>query len=85
MESRYDKEGIERYGSWSSGTFKTIGYSTFLHERNCVGGAKMKLRVQTILIITKKNDHTLIGLTRQVTEFLLEHSAGKRDPYIMYT
>jgi hypothetical protein len=48
-----------------------------------VGGAKMKLKVKTIIIITKKNDHMLVGMTRQVTDFLLYHSAGKRDPYTM--
>ena len=48
-----------------------------------VGGAKMKLKVKTIIIITKKNDHMLVGMTRQVTDFLLYHSAGKKDPYTM--
>jgi hypothetical protein len=43
----------------------------------------MKLRVKTIIIITKKNDHTLVGMTRQVTDFLLHHSNGKKDPYTM--
>src|SRR5271170_26330 len=43
----------------------------------------MKLRVKTIIIITKKNDHTLVGMARQVTDFLLYHSASKKDPYTM--
>jgi hypothetical protein len=43
----------------------------------------MKLRVKTIIIITKKNDHTLVGMTRQVTDFLLHHSNEKKDPYTM--
>ena len=51
----------------------------------CVaGGARMKLRVKTIIIITKKHDFALIGMTRQVIDFLLQHSSGKREPYTMY-
>jgi len=44
----------------------------------------MKLRVKTIIIITKKNDHSLIALTKEVTEFLLQYSKSKKDPYTMY-
>jgi NAD+ kinase len=48
------------------------------------GGARMKLLVKTIIIITKKHDSELVGLTRQVTEWLLHMSAGKKEPYQMY-
>src|SRR5438552_14841454 len=44
----------------------------------------MKLRVRTIIIITKKNDHALVGMTRQVTDFLLHRSSTKKDPYTMF-
>jgi hypothetical protein len=44
----------------------------------------MKLRVKTIIIITKKHDHALVGMTREVTDFLLHHAEGKKDPYTMY-
>lgn len=48
-----------------------------------LGGARMKLHVRTVIIITKKHDHTLVGMTRQVTDWLLKHSTGKREPYAM--
>jgi NAD+ kinase len=48
------------------------------------GGARMKLRVKTIIVITKKNDLSLIALTKEVTQFLLQHSATKKEPYTMY-
>jgi hypothetical protein len=44
----------------------------------------MKLRVKTIIIITKKHDSALVGMTREVTEWLLDMSAGKKEPYVMY-
>ena len=44
----------------------------------------MKLKVKTIIIITKKHDSALVGMTRQVTEWLLQMSSGKKDPYTMY-
>jgi NAD+ kinase len=44
----------------------------------------MKLRVKNIIIITKKHDYALVGMTRQVTEWLLNHSVGKKDPYTVY-
>lgn len=49
-----------------------------------LGGARMKLRVKTIIIITKKHDHALVAMTRQVTEWLLHHSEGKKEPYSVY-
>lgn len=50
-----------------------------------VGGARMKLRVRAIIVITKKHDLELVGMTREVTDFLLEYSVGKRDPFTMYS
>jgi NAD+ kinase len=49
-----------------------------------VGGARMKLKVKTVIVITKKHDHALVGMTRQVTDWLLHHSAGKKEPYTVY-
>jgi NAD+ kinase len=44
----------------------------------------MKLRVKTVIVITKKHDHALVGMTRQVAEWLLNHSSGKKEPYTVY-
>ncbi len=44
----------------------------------------MKLKVKNIIIITKKHDYALVGMTRQVTEWLLNHSAEKKEPYTVY-
>jgi hypothetical protein len=44
----------------------------------------MKLRVKTIIVITKKNDSALIALTKEVTQFLLQHSGTKKECYTMY-
>jgi NAD+ kinase len=44
----------------------------------------MKLHVKTIIVITKKNDSALIALTKEVTQFLLQHSATKKETYTMY-
>ena len=44
----------------------------------------MKLKVKNIIIITKKHDNALVGMTRQVTEWLLNHSAEKKEPYTVY-
>ena len=49
-----------------------------------VGGARMKLRVKTVIVITKKHDHALVEMTRQVAEWLLNHSTGKKEPYTVY-
>ena len=49
-----------------------------------VGGARMKLRVKTVIVITKKHDHALVEMTRQVAEWLLKHSTGKKEPYTVY-
>ena len=62
---------------------KRLGELRFV-LRLMVGGARMKLRVRTIIIITKKHDRTLVGLTRQVTDWLLHHSEGKKEPYTVY-
>jgi hypothetical protein len=58
-------------------TCKNISFLT-------VGGARMKLKVKTVIVITKKHDHALVGMTRQVTDWLLHHSAGKKEPYTVY-
>jgi NAD+ kinase len=49
-----------------------------------VGGARIKLRVKAVIVITKKHDQALIGMTREVTDFLLEYSVNKKDPYTVY-
>ena len=63
---------------------KRLGLFNFNVRTLMIGGARMKLRVKTIIVITKKNDHALVGMTREVTDFLLQHSAEKKDPYTMY-
>lgn len=49
-----------------------------------LGGARMKLKVKTVIVITKKHDHALVGMTRQVADWLLRHSSGKKEPYTVY-
>lgn len=79
-------KGPERRDRWNRGMTKKELSDMALGVRELskrLGGARMKLRVKTIIIITKKNDHMLVGMTRQVTDFLLYHSAGKKEPYTM--
>lgn len=79
-------KGPERRDRWNRGMTKKELSDMALGVRELskrLGGARMKLRVKTIIIITKKNDHMLVGMTRQVTDFLLHHSASKKEPYTM--
>lgn len=47
-----------------------------------LGSLKVKLRVKTIFLLTKAHDEELIGLTRQVAEWLL--SKDRETPYIIF-
>jgi hypothetical protein len=44
----------------------------------------MKLKVKNVIIVTKKHDRALIGMTREVAEFILCHSTEEKEPYTMY-
>jgi hypothetical protein len=77
------RELSKRLGTYSPSVELGVSARGVVEWLLIVGGAKMKLKVKTIIVITKKNDHMLVGMTRQVTDFLLYHSAGKKDPYTM--
>ncbi|KAL8680377.1 MAG: hypothetical protein Q9186_003406 [Xanthomendoza sp. 1 TL-2023] len=47
-----------------------------------LGSIRLKLRVKTIFLLTKAHDSDLIGLTRNITEWLL--SKERDSPYIVY-
>lgn len=47
-----------------------------------LGGIRLKLRVQTVFILTKAHDETLIGYTREVTKWLL--SQARETRYTVY-
>jgi NAD+ kinase len=78
------KGGERRRNRWSRGMTKKELSDMALGVRELsrrLGSARMKLRVSTILIVTKKHDTNLVGVTRQVTEWLLERTHYKMEPY----
>ena len=46
-----------------------------------MGKVKLKLDVKTVFLLTKAHDETLIGLTREVADWLL--STERDTPYIV--
>lgn len=47
-----------------------------------LGSIKLKLKVKTVFLVTKAQDESLVGLTREVTQWLL--SPERDTPYTVY-